>query len=188
MKKVISFMLVVMLLVSIAPTAFAANATANTTTLTTNVPDAIYTLNIPADQEIEYGEITTGIGNVTITNAKYFAAGKNLEVTVAYGPFASEEVNTTIPFKLVKYAWGSKYRISLDVMDNDVLVFKGLSSEAETCINKYSGIPTTNTMGDDIFMDMEGIELVVNSTDWGKALAGDYKAAITFTAAVVVEE
>ena len=60
MKKVISFVLAVMLLASMVPTVFAANATANTTTLTTTVPDAEYTLNIPADQEIKFGETSTG--------------------------------------------------------------------------------------------------------------------------------
>ena len=37
------------------------------------------------------------------------------------------------------------------------------------------------------FNEMTDLELKVESVDWGKALAGDYTATITFTAEVVVE-
>lgn len=188
MKKVISFVLVVMLLVSIVPTAFATNATANTTTLTTNVPDAIYTLNIPADQPVDYGSPSKNIGNVSVTGGMYFTKGKNLEVTVAYNSFTCPDVETTIPFKLVKYYKSPEFTKKIDITNNDVLIFKGLSSTAETCIEQFSQISGTNAQGNPVSVDMQGIELVIDSADWGKALAGDYTATITFTAAVVVEE
>lgn len=92
------------LLVSVIPAAYAANATPNTTTLTTTVPSASYVLNIPADQEISFGETNVEIGNVTITDSKNFAQGKNVDVMVEYAPFAAEaeEINTTIPYELYK--------------------------------------------------------------------------------------
>ena len=34
---------------------------------------------------------------------------------------------------------------------------------------------------------MEGLLVRISSTDWGKALGGDYTATITFTSEVVVE-
>ena len=53
MKKLTTLVLALALAASLAVPAFAAN----TTTLTTTVPAATYTLNIPADQEIPFGEI-----------------------------------------------------------------------------------------------------------------------------------
>ena len=82
MKKLSALFLALVLLLSAVPTAFAANTTPNTTTLTTTVPSATYVLNIPADQEIPFGQTSMGIGNVTITDSKSFAVGKNVEVTV----------------------------------------------------------------------------------------------------------
>ena len=83
MKKLTTLVLALALAASLAVPAFAAN----TTTLTTTVPAATYTLNIPADQEISYGAISTNIGNVTVTDSASFAEGKNLEVTVTKDSF-----------------------------------------------------------------------------------------------------
>ena len=74
MKKLLAVVLAMLTVFSFGTVAFAAN----TTTLTTTVPDAEYTLNIPADQEIPFGATSTDIGNVTVTNASGFAVGKNL--------------------------------------------------------------------------------------------------------------
>ena len=77
MKKLIStFMTVALLICCFTATAFASNQTV----LTTTVPDATYTLNIPADQEIGFGQTTSDIGMVTISDASGFAAGKNVTV------------------------------------------------------------------------------------------------------------
>ena len=96
MKKLTTLVLALALAASLAVPAFAAN----TTTLTTTVPAATYTLNIPADQEIPYGAISTNIGNVTVTDSASFAEGKNLEVTVKKDSFKSDTTNTTIAFTL----------------------------------------------------------------------------------------
>lgn len=68
MKKLSALFLALVLLVSAVPTAFAANTTPNTTTLTTTVPSATYVLNIPADQEIPFGQTSMGIGNIYSVN------------------------------------------------------------------------------------------------------------------------
>ena len=65
MKKICAILLAVALLASMTIVAFAAN----TTTLTTTVPSATYTLNIPADQVIPFGTTKASIGNVTVTDA-----------------------------------------------------------------------------------------------------------------------
>lgn len=61
MKKLTTLVLALALAASLAVPAFAAN----TTTLTTTVPAATYTLNIPADQEIPFGAMETNIGSVS---------------------------------------------------------------------------------------------------------------------------
>ena len=77
MKKIFAILLAVTMLASMATVVSAAEST---TTLSTTVPAATYTLNIPADQEIEFGSSGVIIGNVTITESANFAEGKNVEV------------------------------------------------------------------------------------------------------------
>ena len=179
MKKVISFVLAVMLLASMVPTVFAANATPNTTTLTTTVPDAEYTLNIPADQEITFGEPSTEIGNVTITNAKNFAVGKNVEVTVTYDAFKADAVSTTIPFTLgFTTSFGGTPTTK---NSGSAFVFEG---KDDNTVNEHAN---SSSIGSNTNL-VNALYVQVTSSDWGKALAGDYTATITFTAAVVVEE
>ena len=83
MKKLIALALAVTLLASMAVTVSAAN----TTTLTATVPAAGYTLNIPANQEVNFGTTQADIGNITVTDSAGFAVGKNLQVTVTYDAF-----------------------------------------------------------------------------------------------------
>lgn len=181
MKKLSALLLALVLLVSAVPTAFAANTTPNTTTLTTTVPSATYVLNIPADQTVTFGETRTYIGNVTVTDSKNFASGKNVDVTVEYAPFAAEaaEISTTIPYTLyqstVADSGTSKGDISA-LAPGKIMTFKG----------KVDGTVNEKT----IFgsgLTMESLVVSIQSSDWGKALAGDYKSTITFTSEVVAK-
>ncbi len=95
MKKLFAALLAVMMVVSMATV-----ASAETTTLTTTVPDASYTLNVPKEVPITYGAESSAIGNFTITESAGFAEGKNLNVTFTYDAFASEEVSTKIPYTI----------------------------------------------------------------------------------------
>lgn len=172
MKKLTALLLAVMLVASMA----VAVSAESTTTLTTTVPAATYTLNIPADQEIPFGAEKTDIGNVTVTNSSGFAEGKNLQVTVSYEDFACPAVSTTIPYVLVPFRENDKVPISSNsVLSGGSLVFKGENS------GEVPEKTTTQSMGG----VMGGFFLTVESADWGKALAGEYTATITFTAEVV---
>lgn len=174
MKKVISFVLAAILLVSMVPTAFAVDTT-RSTTLTTEVPDAEYTLNIPIDQSIDFGTTSKKIGNVTITDAKHFAVGKNIEVAISYdGTFKSEDVSTKIPFVLQTQYSDIKPK---DVASGSTMLFKGKSDTTVSEIGKIGDYDPT-----------ENLYIAIASEDWGKALGGVYSASITFTAKVVVEE
>lgn len=173
MKKFIAIAIAVLTVFSFTTVAFAES----TTTLTTTVPDAEYTLNIPADQEIPYGKMLTDIGNVTTTNSKYFAVGKNLKITVTYDDFTCADASTTIPISIIMK--GNMASIQdVEIASGDILYFKG----------KADG-----TLSERPFATLEQMHeftnmiLNIKSADWGKALAGDYTATITFTAEVVAE-
>lgn len=184
MKKLSALLLALVLLVSAVPTAFAANTTPNTTTLTTTVPSATYVLNIPADQTVTFGETRTYIGNVTVTDAKNFAEGKNVAVLVEYAPFAAETegISTTIPYTLYQTSAASSSEAGkADIFaftTGRKLTFKG---RANGTVDELAGVASSNS-------SMKNMYVSIQSKDWGKALAGDYKSTITFTSEIVVAE
>lgn len=174
MKKLTTLALALALAASLAVPAFAAN----TTTLTTTVPAATYTLHIPADQEIPFGATETDIGSVTVTDGVGFASGKDLKVTLTYGAFTCENTNTNIPFSITLRA--SKNSImTTDITSGGELTFEGKQTGG---VKEYHLFGDTN---DRHRYDADQTLVKIASTDWGKALAGDYSATITFTAEVV---
>ena len=187
MKKLFAILLAVTMLASMATVVSAAE---NTTTLTTTVPAATYTLNIPANQEIAFGATETDIGSITVTDGSGFAVGKNLEVTLDYSAFISEGVTTTIPFSIKmqnkEYAAGpgvpgsDSYK---NVAAGDAITFLGKNNGTVT---EYVTV-TVDAPNGDFTHALDQTMLKVLSSDWGKALAGEYTATITFTAEVVVE-
>lgn len=180
MKKLSALILALALLVSVIPAAYAANATPNTTTLTTTVPSASYVLNIPADQTITFGKTETRIGNVTVTDSTNFAEGKNVDVTVEYTPFTAEvaETSTTIPYSLIRAS--SNDRTS-GISSGSKMTFEGKSDGTVNELTKFIYSRT----GEAYYMS--NLVVSISSTNWGKALAGDYKSTITFTAEVVAK-
>ena len=174
MKKIFAILLAVTLLASMATVVSAAE---NTTTLTTTVPAATYTLKIPADQKIPFGATLTDIGELSISNSTGFAEGKNLQLTLTYSDFACVNTSTKIPFKV--------YIAPKEHIDNDIasiylvetgntVVFKGQSNGT---VRPYASASNNNSMSN--------IAIQIASDAWGKALAGEYTATITFTAEVV---
>lgn len=176
MKKLLSLALALALTATMAVAAFADN----TTTLTTTVPAATYTLHIPADQEIPFGATRTNIGSVTVTDGVGFADEKNLKVTLTYGAFTCENTNTNIPFVICMGTSTSASLLiqSLDINSGDSLVFEGLGNGGVNEYHKLKDSYKESFIADQTFVR-------IRSTDWGKALAGDYSATITFTAEVV---
>jgi hypothetical protein len=190
MKKLIALLLAALTAVSLPQVVFAAN----TTTLTATVPPAQYTLNIPADQTIAYGTLDAEIGNVTVTDSSGFAEGKNIQVTITYTEFASQDVSTKIPFTMYRrstYTDSYYNTINSDVAINsgDYITFHGDSSGAVGERSNNDG-HEWQEFGKIVQgkRDAEAIGLKFSSADWGKALSGDYAATITFTAEVVVED
>lgn len=175
MKKLTALLLAVMLVASMA----VAVSAESITTLTTTVPAATYTLNIPADQEIPFGEYETDIGNITVSNTNGFARGKNLNVTLTYDAFKCENANTIIPFSVVAEFNGTHGDTEAKIISGEALVFEG---QADGSLRAPHRIVNTNYGA-----DLENLYVRIKSEDWGKALGGEYTATITFTAEVVAE-
>ena len=171
MKKLIStFMIVTLLICCFTATAFAEDQTV----LTTTVPDATYTLNIPDNQEIEFGVEQKNIGQITVTDAKGFAEGKNLKIFITYDAFKSEDVETTIPYDVrLRYESSSG---NWTIKSGDSIYFKGTNDGG---IGKL-------VSNDSIKSYLNG-EVIIStpSLNWGKALGGEYSSTITFTSEVV---
>lgn len=170
MKKLIAIVLAALTVLSFSTVAFAAD----TTTLTTTVPDATYTLNIPADQVIPFGATSTDIGNVTVTNSASFSEGKNLEVTLTYAPFEAAEISTTIPYKITMRN-GDR---SNALQSGDCMYFYG-ESDGTVAEKAYHKGNTAEQF------ECQNITVDILSTNWGKALGGEYSSTITFAAEVV---
>ncbi len=173
MKNIISAAMAGVLAASVSTMALASN----TTTLTTVVPGAVYTLNIPADQEIPYATTRCSIGEISVTESSGFAVGKNLNVTVTYGAFTSPTTESTIPFELIKYRTSSTGGHTSSLASGQQLVFEGTSSGSASAgyIFEASG-----NIGNEL-------ELKIDAADWGSVTPGTYSSTITFTAEVVSE-
>jgi len=178
MKKLFALALAVMLVLSMTP----AVSAASTTTLTTTVPAATYTLNIPANQEIPFGATSTDIGSLSVTDSASFTEGKNLVVTMSFDAFSCPEVDTTIPYSL-EFNFKTSYKEdSSEKHSGDSVRFFGLN---DGTVTSYPQAVTPT--GSDRF-DMDSISLCIETEDWAQALPGEYTSTITFTADVVVEE
>lgn len=173
MKKLIAILLTSILFLSVSVNVFADG----TTTLTTSVPAATYTLNIPADQEITFGANKSNIGNVTVTNSEGFAIGKDLKVTVTYDAFSSDSVSTKIPYEIELGYEESVSGNTLALPSGDSLTFEGKSNGT---VSEKAKLFVYNGSG-----SVGRILIVIDSADWGKALAGEYSSTITFTSEVV---
>lgn len=188
MKKVIAFVMAIAMMFSLAVTVSAES----TTTITTFVPAATYTLNIPADQEITYGTTSKTIGNVTITDSANFADGKNVRVKIEYDAFTSNEVSTKIPYEIYasatgrtsggSYGSGGSTSIVVDKPSGSSFIFEG--SANGTC-NEFFNIEKSG-YGTDTSTICLNIRIA--SSDWGKALGGNYSTTLTFTSEIYVEE
>lgn len=181
MKKAIAILLAVMLVVSMAPAAFASS----TTTLTTTVPGATYEFSIPADTTIEYNALDTSIGYLEVTKSSGFAVGKNLEITIEYAPFTNADGSSTIPYsiyvddttKLDDTATVTSHTHT-QMTNNSIFTFYGLNTgSVQRLATCPGGGTTTHYFGD--------LGVVISKAAWGKALAGEHTSIITFTAAVV---
>ena len=81
MKKILSLVLVVVMMMSMTVTAFAAGEQSGTTTLTVEVPEPVpeYTIHIPANMTLEYGNTDNQkIGTAYASDVKNVAEGSRV--------------------------------------------------------------------------------------------------------------
>ncbi len=179
MRKTIALILAVCTLLSFTVAASADTFT-STTTLTTKVPAASYTMKIPANQTIKYAATFSEIGIVTIEESSGFSAMKNIEVTVSTTEFTSESVDTTIPYEIMT-VWGNggtKWNFDREA----VLRFEGQQDgtvKSNATSIDISGV--TKNPND----QLTHMGIMISSGAWANALAGDYTSTITFTSKVV---
>lgn len=173
MKQLFSLALAILMVFSTAVVASAES----TTTLTTTVPAASYTLNVPATQEIPYNAEKVALAVPTVSDASGFAEGKNLRVNFSYGALSSPNVNTTIPYTIT-YETSPNQIYSFS---DNVLVFRGESDGGVS--DAYPG--QSNGLAIITNGDIYHLYINIKGSDWGKALGGDYTSIITYTAEVV---
>ena len=170
----------------------AENTTTKSLTMTTTVQPASYELNIPENPVITYGETMSYIGNVTVTGGTNFAVGKNVEVTVTHtGEFAADNVSTTIPFEVLasRYASADKDPNAngvITIANGKCLTFYGKSDTTlkEKATAEFDD-ENSGIVGNTVTKSVESLCIRIAEDAWGKALAGDYTATITFTTEVV---
>ena len=106
MKKILSLVLVIVMMLSMTVTAFAAGEQSGTTTLTVEVPvPAVeYTIHIPANMTLEYGNTDyQAIGKAYASDVKNLAEGSRVRYNVTWTNLVKGE--DTIPL-LVRFADG----------------------------------------------------------------------------------
>ncbi len=180
MKKLLTLSLVILCMTLIVPLGL----NAEETTFTTTVPSATYTLKVPEDQEIPFGEVSHKITPITATDGSGFAENKNLQVTITYESFKCDdpEVTTEIPYSL-RYSSSESgvFPSSIEANSGDSIIFLG---KVDGTLEEYASFEATSGSKNPF---AEEYRLVIQSADWGKALAGKYSSTMTFTAEVVVD-
>ena len=174
MKKTMKMLLSVVLIITMVAIS-SLFAFAESTTLTTIVPTATYTLTVPLSATVEYGDVLTLIDAPKIEASEGFGLGKNLKLTIVKEDFKCPDTSTTIPYTYEMYETSpATGEITLD--ENTCVYFKG--TQAGT-LNKFAGL----NAGD----KYAGARINVKAEDWPKALAGEYTSIITYVTEVVAE-
>lgn len=169
MKKSLAFLMAAAMMTSMP---LAVCATSGQTTLTTVVPEASYTLNVPANFTIEYGATMVEIGDVTITNADGFSPYKGLKLTrKAFDHLRCDDVDTHIEFGIYDNHGdttmsGSNREHGIQLSGNDE---GGLT-------------PIEGLVGEKIYFKLS------DESQWAKAKTGTYTTTLEFTTEVVYLE
>ena len=156
MKKILSLVLVIVMMMSMTVTAFAADEQSGTSTVTAvvPVPPAEYTIHIPADMTLEYGNGERQlVGEVSVTDVKNVPDGKDISARMEATPLKSTEGNV-IP---AVFEWRTKYG------------------------SEYYNIPTYAPVlyTDDAYINTY-LYAQVTEEDWEAAKPGTYTSTITY--------
>ena len=159
MKKILSLVLVVVMLMSMTVTAFAAGEQSGTSTVTAVVPDPEYTIHIPADMTLEYGNGARQlVGEVFVTNVQNLPDEKSIFADMDATPLKSTEGNV-IPAVF-------EYRRDFD-------------EEGYFNIDAYNPA-VCSQWGEDSDYTTVYLYATVTAADWEAAKPGTYTSTITY--------
>ena len=159
MKKILSLVLVVVMMMSMTVTAFAAGEQSGTTTVTAVVPEPVpeYTIHIPADMTLEYGNGGyQKVGEVYVSGAKNIKEENEIVVDIS----ATELVNTTDASK----------KIPVNYYTND-------TDAIGPYISINSSTQSVYAVG---FYVKFGLWAEVTAEAWNAAKPGTYTSTITY--------
>ena len=149
-------------------------AAAESTTITTVVPEPAYQMTIPADIQMEYRAGSCTIGVPSIAQSSGFGEKAYLTVAVSHsGAFSSQTTSTTIPFAFYAKTdgglceWASGDRLIYSRMDDGSVTPSGHMADGRT---------------------PSAFELQISDSAWETANPGTYTAAGTFTAQLAFSE
>ncbi len=153
MKKVLSLMLAFALVCSLSVLAFAEGEQTGTTTITAEVPEASYTIHIPADATLTYGDTSVKtLGDVYVSDLV------NVNGTIHVNSYATVLKNgsnyITITYTVV-FPSGVSYPVP----------FSGESSQ----------FASWN------FSDVDSATIQASVEDWSGAVPGTYTSTITWS-------
>lgn len=172
MKKIISTILAVTLLMCMSITAFAEDQT-----VTVQIPDRDFTMSIPATTEMQYGNNdVVALKNelkLTSTNpALLFSNDHYVQVDVTYGDLVHKDNNKyTLPLRIL-YAKPA-----------DETNIQGGYSEDYTWENLASGECVTFDANGDFYWT-NGCRLGAKVTGWENAEPGEYQTTVTYIATI----
>ena len=146
------------------------NASAETTTITVEIPEPSYQLTIPSDLTISYRADTCTLAVPTVSNASGFKEGMYLKLAVSYtGKFSCATATTEIPFSFHMGTssgtnlWTSGECLTYARNEDGSISSSGTASNGET--------PTS-------------MVLSISEAAWEAAFPGVYTTAITFSASL----
>lgn len=121
MKKVLTFVLAVMLVMSLSVTAFAANTTGGDADITTSIAPT-YTVTIPADVNVQFNATETAFGAIEVT-ASQIHPDKQIRVTLTTDGELNNTIDTTkvIPY-VIKDASGAGFTTATYLTEGDKTV------------------------------------------------------------------
>lgn len=171
MKKIISTILAVTLLLSMSVTAFAGD---NEQKITVNIPERHFTMKIPATTEIQYGSNDVVILNneLKLTSndpTLLFSNNHYVKVDITYNDLTHKRDNKyTLPLSILYAKPADKTNIQGGYGED--YTWEALTSGESVTFDSYGDFYWTN-----------GYRLGAKVTAWDNAEPGEYQATLTYT-------
>lgn len=175
MKKIISTILSITLLMCMSVTAFAAD---NEQTITVDIPDRDYTMTIPATTEIQYDS-----KDVVVLKNELKITSKNPTLLFSNNHY----VQVDIKYTELYHKDNNKYTLPLSILyakpANETNIQDGYDADY-TWEELTSGKSIIFDANGDFYWE-NGHRLGAKVTSWDNAEPGEYQATVTYTATIM---